>query len=118
MQVQSMTDHNIERRESLAAQISYCSMALDGGEPNCFGTFTSHHRRVTQASPRERLKIGGGTPPLRTRHGWLAACRSVSETVQASQGTRLPYNRIAVARLDLPDSLPPAKAAGRQEAKG
>ncbi len=27
------------------------------------------------------------------------------------------YNRIGVARLDLPDSLPPGKAADRQESK-
>ena len=30
-------------------------------------------------SPWERLKIGGGTPPILTRHGWLIVYHGVSE---------------------------------------
>jgi predicted GH43/DUF377 family glycosyl hydrolase len=30
-------------------------------------------------SPWERLKIGGGTPPILTRHGWLIIYHGVSE---------------------------------------
>ena len=62
-------------------------MALDGCEPHCFGKFTSHHRLATPVSPWERLKIGAGTPPVLTRHGWLIVYHGVSEMAQASKGT-------------------------------
>jgi hypothetical protein len=55
-------------RESI--WISYCPMASEGHEPDHLGRFTSHHRLATPVSPWERLKIGGGTPPILTRHGW------------------------------------------------
>jgi predicted GH43/DUF377 family glycosyl hydrolase len=64
-------------RESI--WISYCPMVLDGCEPHCFGKFTSHHRLATPVSPWERLKIGAGTPPVVTRHGWLIIYHGVSE---------------------------------------
>ncbi len=51
--------------------ISYCPMALDDLEPNHLGLFNSHHRLAAPVSLWERLKIGGGTPPILTRHGWL-----------------------------------------------
>jgi predicted GH43/DUF377 family glycosyl hydrolase len=64
-------------RESI--WISYCPMALDGCEPHCFGKFTSHHRLASPVSSWERLKIGAGTPPVLTRHGWLIVYHGVSE---------------------------------------
>ena len=72
-------------RESI--WISYCPMALDGREPYCFGKFTSHHRLATPVSPWERLKIGAGTPPVLTRHGWLIVYHGVSEIGQACKST-------------------------------
>ena len=39
----------------------------------------SHRRLATPVSPWERLKIGGGTPPILTRHGWLIVYHGVSE---------------------------------------
>lgn len=59
--------------------ISYCPMDLDGLEPHHLGLFNSHHRLATPVSPWERLKIGGGTPPILTRHGWLIIYHGVSE---------------------------------------
>jgi predicted GH43/DUF377 family glycosyl hydrolase len=59
--------------------ISYSPMTLEGHEPNHFGLFNSHHRLATPVSPWERLKIGGGTPPILTRHGWLIIYHGVSE---------------------------------------
>ena len=64
-------------RESI--WISYCPMALKGHESNRLGLFNSHHRLATPVSPWERLKIGGGTPPILTRHGWLIVYHGVSE---------------------------------------
>ena len=37
-------------------------------------------------SPWERLKIGGGTPPILTRHGWLIIYHGVSEIVDPGNG--------------------------------
>jgi predicted GH43/DUF377 family glycosyl hydrolase len=167
-------------RESI--WISYCRMGLEGREPYRLRKFTSHHRLAAPVSPWERLKIGGGTPPILTRHGWLIVYHGVSEVPDPSPGHQLRYsagvmvlsrehpqviryrtaepvltpalpqersgtvanvvfptgidrrddlgkperfdvyygmadNRIGVARLDLPDVLPPGGAADPPEAK-
>ncbi len=78
-------------RESI--WISYCKMPLDGSEPYRLRKFTSHHRLATPVSPWERLKIGGGTPPILTRHGWLIVYHGVSEVVDPSTpGHQLCYS--------------------------
>jgi beta-1,2-mannobiose phosphorylase / 1,2-beta-oligomannan phosphorylase len=64
-------------RESI--WISYCPMALEGVAPEHLGLFNSHHRLATPVSPWESLKIGGGTPPILTRHGWLIIYHGVSQ---------------------------------------
>jgi predicted GH43/DUF377 family glycosyl hydrolase len=69
-------------RESI--WISYCPKALDGTAPKCFCEFTSHHRLATPVAPWERLKIGGGTPPVLTHHGWLVIYHGVSELEKPS----------------------------------
>jgi predicted GH43/DUF377 family glycosyl hydrolase len=78
-------------RESI--WISYCPVALKGHEPNHLGRFTSHHRLATPVSPWERLKIGSGTPPILTKHGWLIIYHGVSEMVDPShEGHQLCYS--------------------------
>jgi predicted GH43/DUF377 family glycosyl hydrolase len=67
--------------------ISYCPMALDDLEPNHLGLFNSHHRLAAPVSPWERLKIGGGTPPILTRHGWLIIYHGVHNMPE--QGSNL-----------------------------
>ena len=167
-------------RESI--WISYYPMPVESGEYH-LGQFTSHHRLATPVSPWERLKIGSGTPPVLTRHGWLIIYHGVSEIEKASKdGHQLCYSagvmvlskeqpqviryrsakpvltpvlpqewngtvahvvfptgidrrddlgfpdrfdvyygmaddRIGVARLDLPDALPPGGVADSPEAK-
>jgi predicted GH43/DUF377 family glycosyl hydrolase len=60
--------------------ISYCPMPLGTGlELDHFGLFNSHHRLATPREPWELLKIGGGTPPILTRHGWLIVYHGVSQ---------------------------------------
>ncbi len=59
-------------RESM--WISYCPVGAE------LATFTSHHRLATPVEPWERLKIGGGTPPVLTRHGWLIVYHGVTAT--------------------------------------
>ena len=69
--------------------ISYSPMECDGKEPICLGLFNSHRRLATPASPWEQLKIGGGTPPILTRHGWLILYHGVSDI--AKSGAAIPH---------------------------
>jgi predicted GH43/DUF377 family glycosyl hydrolase len=59
--------------------ISYCPMTLEGAGSPRLGLFNSHHRLATPVSRWEMLKIGGGAPPILTRHGWLVVYHGVSE---------------------------------------
>jgi len=73
--------------------ISYCPLALEDLKPNQLGLFNSHHRLATPVSPWERLKIGGGTPPILTRHGWLIVYHGVSKlTEPGNSGRQLCYS--------------------------
>ena len=78
-------------RESI--WISYCERAPAGDPLSRFGRFASHHRLASPVSPWERLKIGGGTPPILTRHGWLIVYHGVSEAGPPSAtGCQLCYS--------------------------
>ena len=59
-------------------------MTFEGLEPYHISLFNSHHRLATPVSPWERLKIGGGTPPILTKHGWLIIYHGVSEISDTS----------------------------------
>ena len=73
--------------------ISYCPMALEGSEPRHLGLINSHHRLAAPVSPWERLKIGGGTPPILCRHGWLIVYHGVSDMAGAGKdGSKLCYS--------------------------
>jgi predicted GH43/DUF377 family glycosyl hydrolase len=73
--------------------ISYCPMDLEDLELHHFALFNSHHRLATPVSQWERLKIGGGTPPILTRHGWLIIYHGVSEiTEQVNDEHHLRYS--------------------------
>ena len=55
-------------RESI--WISYCRLPTGDGEPR-LGEFVAHHTFACPVARWERLKIGGGPPPIMCRHGWL-----------------------------------------------
>jgi predicted GH43/DUF377 family glycosyl hydrolase len=86
------TPQEIDRdRESI--WISYCPMPLQSSEPQPLGLFNSHRRLASPVSPWERIKIGGGTPPILTRHGWLVVYHGVADTAKAgSDGHHLRYS--------------------------
>jgi predicted GH43/DUF377 family glycosyl hydrolase len=63
-------------RESI--WISYRPLSLEPRGPGNLDQF-SHHRLATPVSPWEQLKIGCGTPPVLTRHGWLIVYHGVSK---------------------------------------
>jgi predicted GH43/DUF377 family glycosyl hydrolase len=74
-------DRSIDlRRESI--WISYSSIPVAGEDPGQLSNFTSHHRLAAPVSPWEALKIGSGTPPVMTRHGWMIVYHGVSEVVE------------------------------------
>jgi len=72
--------------------ISYCPIGREGPEPRPLSLFNSHHRLATPVSPWERLKIGGGTPPVLTQHGWLVIYHGVSEMTERGGGRGLCYS--------------------------
>ena len=73
--------------------ISYCPMPPRNLNPHRPGLFNSHHRLAAPVSPWEALKIGGGTPPVLTRHGWLILYHGVSKSLgPAANGRNLCYS--------------------------
>lgn len=73
--------------------ISYCPMELDGLKPKHLGLFNSHHRLATPVAPWEALKIGGGSPPVMTRHGWMLLYHGVhSKKEPGATGKQLCYS--------------------------
>jgi predicted GH43/DUF377 family glycosyl hydrolase len=64
--------------------ISYCPMPARGHEPGPLGLFNSHHRLAAPVNPWARLKIGAGTPPVLTRHGWMIIYHGVGEVADSS----------------------------------
>jgi predicted GH43/DUF377 family glycosyl hydrolase len=64
-------------RESI--WISYCPLGRPGDVPYALCNFTLHNRLACPVEPWEQLKIGGGTPPARTRHGWMVIYHGVHE---------------------------------------
>jgi len=75
-------------REHESIWISYCPMPPKSFAAHQPGLFNSHHRLATPVSPWERLKIGGGTPPILTRHGWMILYHGVSEIVRSGNNGR------------------------------
>lgn len=68
--------------------ISYCPMPADDLKPHHPGLFNSHQRLATPVFPWEILKIGAGTPPVLTRHGWLIVYHGVSTATTPDQTGR------------------------------
>jgi len=62
--------------------ISFCSTRIEECEEANLCCFGAHHRLASPTAPWERLKIGGGTPPVLTEHGWLMVYHGVHETAQ------------------------------------
>ncbi len=63
-------------RESI--WISYNRVTANG-EDHRLGEFSAHHRLASPEAAWERLKIGGGAPPIICRHGWLMIYHGVHD---------------------------------------
>jgi predicted GH43/DUF377 family glycosyl hydrolase len=68
-------------RESI--WISFCPLG-DACEPYHLCHFTLHKRMASPVEAWEALKIGGGTPPVMTRHGWMIVYHGVHELDEPS----------------------------------
>jgi beta-1,2-mannobiose phosphorylase / 1,2-beta-oligomannan phosphorylase len=79
-------------RDHESIWISYCPMPSIGLTPHHLGLFNSHHRLATPVSDWEKLKIGGGTPPMMTRHGWLILYHGVSKAESVGEVRKLHYS--------------------------
>ncbi len=86
--------------------ISYCSTAIADCTPSHLRHYGLHHRLAAPAAPWEQLKIGGGTPPILTRHGWLAVYHGVSE--MASSPGSPPKLRYSAGLMVLSEETPEA----------
>jgi predicted GH43/DUF377 family glycosyl hydrolase len=75
-------------RDHESIWISYCPMPPKGLKPHRPGLFNSHHRLATPVSSWEKLKIGGGTPPILTRHGWMMIYHGVSKSTAPDKAGR------------------------------
>jgi len=64
-------------RESI--WISYCHVDAKN-DSNRLSEFVAHHPLARPLAPWERLKIGGGTPPVKCRHGWLLVYHGVHDS--------------------------------------
>jgi len=104
--VEADGDRDVDlHRESI--WISYTPMELSGTDPHQLRHFTSHHRLAAPESPWESLKIGSGTPPVMTRHGWLIIYHGVSEVADPDDsGHRLSYRAgVMVLAAEHPQQL-------------
>jgi hypothetical protein len=73
--------------------ISYCPMPPGVLTPHRPGLLNSHHRLASPVFAWEDLKIGGGTPPVLTQHGWLILYHGVSNLAEPGSGEyRLCYS--------------------------
>jgi predicted GH43/DUF377 family glycosyl hydrolase len=73
-----------------AIWISYSRTHRPGNGSHHLSPFTSHHQLAAPVSSWERLKIGVGTPPVPTRHGWMVIYHGVSDLRGPSDGGHRP----------------------------
>jgi predicted GH43/DUF377 family glycosyl hydrolase len=58
--------------------LSYCALEPALADPAALLTWHDHTLLATPEQPWEATKIGGGTPPIRTPHGWLMIYHGVA----------------------------------------
>lgn len=77
-------------RESI--WISYCNLKHENDASYHHAEFTSHHRLASPQFKWEHLKIGAGTPPVLTKHGWMIVYHGVHQIKKAIKSRKLVYS--------------------------
>ncbi len=77
--------------------ISYCGGAT---ELEHLREFQAHHRLMSPRASWERIKVGGGVPPIPTKHGWLVIYHGVYGRPNSGLKKTLRYSAGALV-LDL-----------------
>ena len=80
------------RRVNLDRESIWISYSQIGGkaDSNHLNNFASHHRLASPVAAWEHLKIGGGTPPILIRHGWLMVYHGVRTITEPGSDTGKP----------------------------
>jgi predicted GH43/DUF377 family glycosyl hydrolase len=86
--------------------ISYCRMTAGDERPH-LSTFAAHHRLASPVAAWEKLKIGGGAPPILCRHGWLVVYHGVHDLPEATaSGRKMCYSAgVMVLSKDHPNRI-------------
>ena len=75
----SNLEYTVQDRHRESIWLSYRDISIDSDEACQVKHFTSHHRLAAPEASWEMLKIGCGTPPILTQHGWMLIYHGVSE---------------------------------------
>ncbi len=81
----SMTMSRAADLDRKSIWISYSDVKETVAEPSDLGTFNSHLPLASPEAQWDHIKIGAGTPPILTRHGWLLIYHGVTKRA-ASHG--------------------------------
>lgn len=87
-----------EHRSSL--WLAKLSLETARADPAALTQIEETHLLAVPEQPWEALLIGGGTPPIRTRHGWLVLYTGVSGPL-IEGAYRQPYMRFAIGAMVL-----------------
>jgi predicted GH43/DUF377 family glycosyl hydrolase len=68
--------------------ISYCHINKELPKPYHLPKFVSNQPLALPVAPWEHLKIGAGTPPILTKHGWLIVYHGVSNLKPVSEDSQ------------------------------
>src|SRR5205085_7522009 len=78
--------------------ISYCALEQALADPAALLSWHGHTLLATPAQPWEETKIGAGTPPIRTPHGWLMIYHGVAGRILEGVDHQ-PYVRYSAGAL-------------------
>ena len=86
--------------------ISYTPSEPANQNQRCLCDFRSHHRLAFPVANWEHLKIGGGTPPFLTKHGWVIFYHGVCECEPRQKKLNTPRLRYSAGVLVLSEKRP------------
>ena len=86
--------------------ISYTPSGPANDNQQCLCDFRLHHRLAFPVAAWEHLKIGCGTPPFLTKHGWLIFYHGVCKCKQGQTTRDAPRLRYSAGALVLSEEQP------------